>query len=141
MIFINRGEVDRTAMRATWDVLDDGDISVISPEGHRSEDRKLQAAKEGLAFIAHHSPDCWLIPCAVTGTPDFDFKHIWRRPRITLTYGRPFRFRWPEGRASREMQRAMADEAMTQFLPLLPPEMHGDYAGCDPSAVQWLEFI
>ena len=30
------------------------------------------------------TPDCWLIPCAVTGTPAFDFKHFWRRPRVTL---------------------------------------------------------
>ena len=28
----------------------------------------------------------------------------------------------------------MTDEAMVQFWPLLPPEMHGDYAGRDPSA-------
>ena len=141
VVFITRGAVDRTAMKAIWQVLDDGDITVISPEGTRSQDARLQAAKEGLAFIAHHNPDCWLIPCAVAGTPAFDFKHFWRRPRVTLTYGRPFRFCWPEGRASREVQRAMADEAMTQFLPLLPPEMHGDYAGRDPSAVSWLEFL
>ncbi len=140
-IFIARGVVDRTALRATWQVLDDGDVAVISPEGHRSEDGGLQAAKEGLAFIAHHNPDCWLIPCAVTGTPAFDFKHFWRRPRITLTFGRPFRFCWPEGKASRDVQRAMTDEAMTQFLPLLPPDMHGDYAGRDPSAVRWLEIL
>jgi 1-acyl-sn-glycerol-3-phosphate acyltransferase len=141
VIFITRGVVDRTALKATWEILDAGDISVISPEGTRSLDGRLQAAKEGLAFIAHHNPDCWLMPCGVTGTPAFDFKHFWRRPPLTLTYGRPFRFCWPGGKASREMQSAMADEAMTQFLPLLPPQMHGDYAGRDPSAVRWLEFL
>ncbi len=141
VIFITRGAVDRAALKATWDLLDDGQVAVISPEGTRSLDGRLQAAKEGLAFIARHNPDCWLIPCAVTGTPAFNFKRLWRRPRIDLTYGRPFRFCWPAERATREQQRAMTDEAMTQFLPLLPPSMHGDYAARDPSAVQWLEFL
>ena len=46
----------------------DGDISVISPEGTRSMDGRLQQAKDGLAFVARQAPDAWLIPCAVTGT-------------------------------------------------------------------------
>jgi 1-acyl-sn-glycerol-3-phosphate acyltransferase len=141
VVFITRGAADRQAIQATWDLLDAGAVSVISPEGHRAEDARLQAAKEGLAFIARHNPDCWLMPAAVQGTQAFDFHHIWRRPRIHITYGRPFRFCWPEGRASRETLHEMTDEAMTQFLALLPPAMHGDYAGRDPNQVHWLEFL
>ena len=143
VIFITRGAVDRTALQATWEVLDDGDISVISPEGTRSEDGRLQAAKEGLAFIARHNPDCWLMPCAVVGTPAFTFTldRLWRRPPVSITYGRPFKFRWPEGKASRDVLREMTGEAMVQLSAVLPPEMRGSYAGCDPAQSHWLQFL
>ena len=51
VIFITRGVVDRAALKATWEVLAAGDISVIAPEGTRSLTGKLQTAKEGLAFV------------------------------------------------------------------------------------------
>ncbi len=143
VIFIARGAVDRDALRATWDVLADGDISVIAPEGTRSPTGQLQAAKEGLAFIARQAPEAWLMPCAVTGTPAFSWslKNVLRRPRVELTYGRPFKLRWPATRASREQLAAMTDEAMMQLAALLPAEVRGDYAGRDVAATEWLEFV
>jgi 1-acyl-sn-glycerol-3-phosphate acyltransferase len=143
VIFITRGAVDRYALKATWEVLADGDIAVISPEGTRSLDGRLQSAKEGLAFIAKHQPDAWLMPCAATGTPQFSWKisRIFRRPRVVLTYGRPFRFRWPEGKADRDVMRQMTDEAMAQLAACLPEEMRGAYADADPDQHGWLEFM
>jgi len=143
VIFITRGVVDREALRATWEVLADGDISVIAPEGTRSQDGRLQSAKEGLGFIARQVPDAWLMPCAVTGTPEFAFKlrTILKRPRVVLTYGRPFKLRWPPERVSRETLRAMTDEAMAQLADALPPQMRGDYAEADSSVNEWLEFL
>jgi 1-acyl-sn-glycerol-3-phosphate acyltransferase len=144
VIFIRRGVVDRTALQATWNVLADGDISVISPEGTRSHDGKLQAAKEGLAFIARQAPDAWLMPCAVTGTPTFESRlRRLLRPHVILTYGRPFKLRWSEGNVSRETLREMTDEAMAQLAALLPPEMRGDYADATTRAAppKWLEFL
>jgi 1-acyl-sn-glycerol-3-phosphate acyltransferase len=152
VIFIARGVVDRQALRDTWEVLADGDISVIAPEGTRSQDGRLQSAKEGLAFVARQAPDAWLIPCAVTGTPTFHWGFpLVNRPQATLTYGRPFRLRWPrdaagnvalpEGRASRETLREMTDEAMAQLAATLPPDMRGDYAAADPAQTRWLEFL
>lgn len=138
VIFITRGTVDRAALKATWEVLADGDISVISPEGTRSRDGRLQEAREGLAFVAREVPDAWLIPCAVVGTPQFKWKvPLINRPKVTLTYGQPFRLAWPrnpdgslavpEGRAGREVLRQMTDEAMAELAALLPEEMRGAY--------------
>jgi 1-acyl-sn-glycerol-3-phosphate acyltransferase len=131
VIFITRGAVDRDALKATWGVLESGDIAVISPEGTRSPTGALQQAKEGLAFIARRVPEAWLIPCAVTGTPDFEFtaRGILARQPIVLTYGEPFKFCWPEGQTSRETMRAMTDEAMVRLAAILPLDMRGDYAG------------
>ncbi len=152
VIFITRGVVDRAALKATWEVLADGDISIISPEGTRSHDGKMQTAKEGLAYVAQRAPDCWLIPAAVTGTPAFHIKFpLINRPRASITYGRPFRFRWPraedgslalpEGRAGREVLRDMTDQAMGELAARLPEEMRGAYADQVGTNRDWLEFI
>ena len=152
VIFITRGVVDRAALKATWEVLSDGDISVIAPEGTRSQDARLQTAKEGLAFVARQAPDCWLIPAAVTGTTSFHWGFpLVNRPRAQILYGRPFRFRWPqgadgavalpEGRAGREALREMTDEAMAELAALLPPDMQGAYADLIGTKTRWLEFI
>jgi 1-acyl-sn-glycerol-3-phosphate acyltransferase len=152
VIFITRGLVDRDALKAVWQVLGDGDITVISPEGTRSLDGVLQPAKEGLAFIARHEPEAWLMPCAVTGTTQFSWslRRIMSRPRITLTYGQAFRFRWPDGKVERGVLRDMTDEAMAHLAACLPAKMRGAYAvdlaaGSEtrdaPRAPGWLEFI
>jgi 1-acyl-sn-glycerol-3-phosphate acyltransferase len=142
VIYIRRGLVDRGALQATWNLLKVGHIAVISPEGTRSRDGRLQAAKDGLAFIARQVPGAWLVPCAVTGTPAFRarLRDLWRRPPVTITYGRPFRFRWPEGSVNREVLRAMTDEAMGQLAQLLPPGMRGEYAAVTGQPT-WLEFV
>jgi len=142
VIYITRGAVDRTALKATWDELAAGLVTVISPEGTRSRDGRLQRAREGLAYIARRAPDAWLMPCAVTGTPAFEFKlkNMIRRPRVVITYGQPFKLRWPEENVGRDVLREMTDEAMVQLAAVLPPEMRGAYADADPNASRWLEF-
>jgi 1-acyl-sn-glycerol-3-phosphate acyltransferase len=143
VIFISRGLVDREALRLTWELLHNGGISVISPEGTRSLDQKLMSAKDGLAFIARQAPEVWLIPCAVTGTTAFTFKFpgIFKRPHFHLTYGYPFKFLWPEGKVGRDEMKAMTDQAMTQLAALLPAEMRGDYATFNPDDHPWLEML
>ena len=145
VIFIKRGLVDREALSATWKLLADGGVCVMSPEGTRSADARLHAAKDGLAFVGRRAPDAWWLPCAVTGTPQFRVTiPIFRRSPAVVTFGRPFRIRWPAAgpeKASREDLRAMTDEAMVQLAALLPLEMRGDYAAADPAHCQWLEFL
>lgn len=138
VIFITRGAVDRSALKATWQVLAAGDVSVISPEGTRSLDGRLLHAKEGLTFVAREAPEAWLIPCAITGTPAFSwsFRTLLHRPVVTLRFGQPFKLLWP-AKASREILREMADEAMAQLAAQLPAEMRGDYADADPAQRRW----
>lgn len=142
VIFITRGAVDRTALQATWKVLEAGDVSTISPEGTRSRDGRMQQAKEGLAFVARQVPQAWLIPCAVTGTPAFSWslKSVLHHPVVILRYGRPIKLLWPE-RTNRDILRAMTDEAMIVLAQLLPPEMRGDYAAADPGQHRWVAFL
>jgi 1-acyl-sn-glycerol-3-phosphate acyltransferase len=145
VIFITRGVVDRQALSATWDVLAGGDISVISPEGTRSLDGTLKAAKEGLAFVGRRAPDAWWIPCAVTGTPKFKFSvPLLKRTPVVLTFGRPFRVRWPgeqPEKTGRETMREITEEAMAQLAAQLPAAMRGDYASADPAQRNWIEYL
>jgi 1-acyl-sn-glycerol-3-phosphate acyltransferase len=143
VIFITRGTVDRDALRTTWQVLADGDIAVISPEGTRSLDGRLKPAKEGLAFIARGAPGAWLMPCAVSGTTQFSWKigRILQRPRIVLTYGRAFRFRWPDGKVERETLRDMTEEAMCHLASCLVDEARGAYSDVTCATTRWLEFL
>ncbi len=152
VIFITRGVVDRAALKATWEVLADGDVSVISPEGTRSLDARMQTAKEGLAFVARQAPDCWLIPAGVTETQAFRIGFpLINRSKARIKYGRPFRYRWPraedgsvalpEGRAARDTLRDMTDEAMGELAAVLPEWMRGEYAGHVGTNRRWLEFI
>jgi 1-acyl-sn-glycerol-3-phosphate acyltransferase len=152
VIFITRGVVDRDALKAVWQVLADGDIAVISPEGTRSLNGVLQPAKEGLAFIARHEPEAWLMPCAVTGTTRFSWslKRILSRPHIVLTYGPAVRLRWPDEKVERGVLRDMTDEAMAHLAGCLPAEMRGAYGASPdtgsetsdvPQSIRWLEFI
>jgi 1-acyl-sn-glycerol-3-phosphate acyltransferase len=142
VIFITRGAVDREALKATWDVLAQGHISAISPEGTRSPDLRLQRAKEGLAFVAKQAQGAWLIPCAVQGTPAFSwsFQAFLHHPVVTLRFGPAFNLAWPE-RPDRDVLREMTDEAMVQLAQLLPTEMRGDYADGDPQQHKWLELL
>ena len=73
--------------------------------------------------------------------PDLD------RPRVIITFGRPFRLRWPDddemrggNRAHRNIMGQMTDEAMVQLAAVLPPEMRGVYSEGDPDNSRWLEF-
>ena len=142
VIFITRGAVDREALKATWEVLAQGHICTISPEGTRSPDMRLQHAKEGLAFVARQAPEAWLIPCAVQGTPAFSWslKTIFHHPVVTLRLGPAFKLAWPE-RSDRDVLRGMTDEAMVQLAQLLPPELRGDYADAAPGQHRWLAFL
>jgi 1-acyl-sn-glycerol-3-phosphate acyltransferase len=134
VIFITRGAVDRDALKATWDVMESGDLAVISPEGTRSPTGALQHAKEGLAFIARRVPEAWLIPCAVTGTPNFEFsaRGILKRQPIVLTYGEPFRFAGLRtGHSIDDV--AMTDEVMVRWRDSAS-RYAGDYAGAGHQA-------
>ena len=117
------------ALKATWEVLADGDISRDLARRHAQPGRPLQQAKEGLAFVARQAPDAWLIPCAVTGTPQFTGgaadqpaagrADLWPALPPSLAAQRRWRVALPEGRDGRETLREMTDEAMAQLAALL----------------------
>jgi 1-acyl-sn-glycerol-3-phosphate acyltransferase len=123
---IRRGEVDRDALETMLDVLNQGEIILLAPEGTRNP--ALIEAKDGIAFLALRS-GAPIIPVAVEGTsgfPSFDPKR-WRQPGIRIRFGRAFRFKKQSGRVTREALHTMTEEAMYRLAAILPPERRGFY--------------
>jgi cytidylate kinase len=137
---IRRGELDMGALRQSLAVLDAGHALIIAPEGTRSQSGELQQAKPGMVLLARQT-DALILPVAVTGTSGFSqaLRRL-RRVRVHYRFGRPFRFRWPEGKLKREVMQQMADEAMGELAGMLPEHMRGDYADLEGATTAWLHF-
>ncbi len=130
---VQRGQVDRQALRAALHVLEAGLPLWIAPEGTRSETGQLQRGLGGLAFIATRS-NAPIVPMAFVGTPNF--KHNIRRlkrTRVTWTIGKPFHLERGRLHARQQTLDEMTDEAMRRIAELLPPEMRGVYDDRPPT--------
>jgi 1-acyl-sn-glycerol-3-phosphate acyltransferase len=138
---VNRGEIDRKALQNSIALVQSGQLILIAPEGTRQK-HGLTEAKDGLAYVATKS-DAIIIPAGVYGALNWidDLKHL-RRPNITLTFGRPFRFKTEGKRVSREALRAMSREAMVQLALTLPDaESRGEYADIEHATTEHLMFL
>lgn len=139
---VTRGEVDRKALTNSIELIRSGQLILIAPEGTRQKNG-LTEAKDGLAYVATKA-DAIIIPAAVYGAMNWldDLKHL-RRPKITVTFGKPFKFKTGDGkRVSREALGAMSHEAMYQLALALPDaESRGAYADVDKATTEHLEFL
>ncbi|CUS04833.2 putative acyltransferase [Candidatus Promineifilum breve] len=90
VIFINRGTVDRRALREALTALEDGHVFALAPEGTRSKVGAMQPAKDGAAFLASQA-GVPILPVGISNT-DVLFAHTrhLRRATITMRIGRPF---------------------------------------------------
>jgi 1-acyl-sn-glycerol-3-phosphate acyltransferase len=90
VIFINRGEVDRRALREALRALDQGHVFALAPEGTRSKTGVMQAGKDGAAFLAAQAG----VPILPVGLSNSDVLFAsarrLRRATITMRIGRPF---------------------------------------------------
>ncbi len=126
-IWINREDADLQAMRAARDLLKQGGLLGIAPEGTRSRNGKLGPAKTGVAYLAD-KVDVPIIPIAIHGTEKaFQELFRFRRPHLYVHFGEPF-FLSPLDRKDREagMQRN-TDEIMCRIAAMLPQNYRGVY--------------
>ncbi|MDO8472981.1 MAG: lysophospholipid acyltransferase family protein [Dehalococcoidia bacterium] len=128
---IDRATVDTKALRRSLKVLKDGGALLIFPEGTRSLDGRLQQGHPGAALIAMHA-DVPILPVAVTGTDKADgATWLWRRPRLTITIGKPFLLHGTPGNSGKERLTPATDLIMRKIAELLPPERKGEYGGLE----------
>jgi len=126
-IFVNRGEVDRKALRKALAVLKGGGILGLAPEGTRSKTGAMQRGRSGAAFLAYQA-GVRLVPVVVTGQESvFPALRRLRRARVRVFFGLPFEPTPVEGKVSAAQIHAFAEEIMYRLAAMLPPEYRGVY--------------
>jgi 1-acyl-sn-glycerol-3-phosphate acyltransferase len=129
-IWLNRFEADFSALREILARMEQGGLLVIAPEGTRSKTEAMLEAKLGVAFLASKS-GFPVVPVAVTGTEDrnvIDNLKRFRRTKIVVRVGEPFRIEIPKGRGREQAMREATDEIMCRIGAMLPERYRGFYA-------------
>src|SRR4030042_6406935 len=107
--------------------LDEGLILGMFPGGGRSHDGKLRRGKPGSAVIASKA-DVPLLPVGVVGTDRVHgISWLWKRPRIVVRIGKPFKLPPANNRISKSQMQLLTTKLMSEIAALLPPEYQGAY--------------
>jgi 1-acyl-sn-glycerol-3-phosphate acyltransferase len=127
IIPIDRNSIDREAFQRCTQVLSDGKILAISPEGTRSKDGRLLQAKTGIVALVVRS-QAPLIPVGFYGYENFwgNFKRL-RRTEFHMAVGKPFQINLNGDSLSRDVRQAVTDEIMYKIAELLPEKYRGHY--------------
>jgi 1-acyl-sn-glycerol-3-phosphate acyltransferase len=129
---VDRGKPDRSALRHAEQLLKDGMLVGMFPEGTRSRSGGLIEPFDGASLVAVRS-NAPVIPCALIGTDRLplsgsrvDTTH--RYPKVRAIFGEPFMLeqRAPDG--TRRGLDDLTDAMMIEIARLLPPAYRGVYA-------------
>jgi 1-acyl-sn-glycerol-3-phosphate acyltransferase len=131
---VDRGAVDRAALRYAVHVVEDGEALFMFPEGTRSVTGRIEKVLPGAAFVALRT-GAPILPVAVTGTQTLPLdekaakagRKRRGRARVTVTFGPPFHLT-PGPNGKRPDMQSATDEMMRQVAALLPPDYRGIYA-------------
>ena len=114
-------------LNSARDALGKGLILGMFPEGGRSHDGKLRNSKLGSAVIASKT-NAPLLPVGIVGTDKIkNISWLWKRPRIVVNIGKPFKLPPTSGRMSKSRMQLLTTQLMGEIAALLPPEYQGAY--------------
>ena len=124
-----RGKVSdkQKMLRSSRDVLENGLILGMFPEGGRSRDGKLRKAKPGSAVIASKT-NVPILPVGIIGTDKIKgISWLWKRPGIVVNIGKPFKLPPNHIKMSKSQMQLLTTQLMKEIAVLLPPEYQGAY--------------
>jgi 1-acyl-sn-glycerol-3-phosphate acyltransferase len=144
---LNREGAYLHTFRQVHNLIKQGWVVCIAPEGTRSKTGVLGQGKAGIVQLAYISGAA-ILPLAHFGGENFwpNIKHLKRTP-FHMRVGTPFRFKFdtkPDGsyrKPSKELQEEMTSEMMGQIAAMLPENMRGPYSEEALKEPQYLEFI
>lgn len=113
VIFVDRGNSDRKAIKDTIDLLRKGEKIIIFPEGTRVNAGEDSKAKTGVALISIKS-EAPLVPVYLTEGK----KNLFRFPKLTVSFGKPYLPQKEEGLSTSESYRKIADDLMGRIRAL-----------------------
>ncbi len=128
VIFINRGEVDRRALRQALQAIERGDRFALAPEGTRSKVGAMQEGKDGAAYLALQA-GVPILPVGISNS-DVLFANVRRGQRATIIMRIGLPFTLPDLNR-RVRSRDLADYThliMAHIAALVEPRHHGVYA-------------
>jgi len=138
---VQRGKMDRKALKRAITRIHSGDIFAIAPEGTRNADGRLGQGKPGVVLLALQS-EAPIQPIVHWG--DKHWQRNLRRLRRTpfhIAVGQPFHLDTGGVRVDRRMRQEILDEIMAQMAVLLPMEYRGVYANQDAANPKYLRFL
>ena len=124
---IRRGQADRWSLDRSLEILGQGMVLGMFPEGRVQHDTGMAAAKTGVATLACRS-GAPILPIAITGTEALvHWTRIGRgKMRVGLRVGSLLKVDAVSA-PSPEQLRAITDELMLSIAGLLPPSYQGVY--------------
>lgn len=127
---VRRGGADLSAIRTATEIVNEGNMIIMFPEGTRSHTGGLTKGHPGTALIGLRT-GAPIIPVAVTGTETVIWPWIFIKPlsikRITVTLGEPFTLP-PVDKVNSEAASEATKLIMSKIAELLPPAYRGIYA-------------
>ena len=132
---VDRGTFDRDAIRTAIDILNDGLLLGIYPEGTRSTTGGLSEPFAGASLVAIRT-NAPIIPCVIVGSDDLPLngkKQRARRhryPQVQVLFGNPFRLERNDPEGKRYKLDELTDAIMIELARLLPERMRGIYTDC-----------
>ncbi len=124
---IRRGQLDMKALRLADQVLAQGLVLVMFPEGTRSRNGQLQRALPGSALIATRSR-VPILPVGITGTEKLKgIAWLLHRPQITVNIGQPFPLPTVNSRLTKAELAEHSDLIMSRIAELLPEGYRGEF--------------
>jgi 1-acyl-sn-glycerol-3-phosphate acyltransferase len=136
---IERGEVDRAALKTTLELLEAGALILMAPEGTRQ--RQLMRPKDGLAYLALKSGAA-VVPVGLSGGEGWlkNTRRL-RRTRMQVKFGPAFRLKAAGERVKRDQLGPITDDMMYQLAQLLPPDYRGQYSDLSQAKTEHLLFL
>ncbi len=130
---VDRATADIEAYRLAKRILDEGHALFVFPEGTRSVDGALQAARDGVAVLALRT-GAPIVPVGIVGSYE-RWPRGQRLPhpggRVTIRVGTPFRVddELPPGTDRKAAKGLATDLIMRRIAALLPERQRGAYGG------------
>ncbi len=127
---INRGARDTAAIEYSVDLLRQGRIVGMFPEGTRNRGNPLRRGKSGAVRIALDA-GVPIVPVAVLGIPHLhkNWYNPFRRTRLSIQFGKPMQFQ----PGTMEDVQGYTGEVMLAIAAMMPPELRGPYRETAPS--------
>jgi len=125
---VQRERLDREALRQAQQLLGQGQVLGMFPEGKRSIKAEMQWAYHGTSLVAIRN-GVPILPVGITGTEKLSLLGLLRRPEITVNIGKPLNMPPVDGNLTKTQLDLATNLIMIRIAELLPQSYRGNYGG------------